>query len=801
MSKTLVAILYNTDEDEMHPNTVNLINQIPQGWGIRVMATRHALERSRINGKASALPELEAFSYLAQVDPDVQFVFLVNTAVDICRSSIIQMSVGIGTGQVISAHDPVVQKRPGWSNKRLAVVGPVGSGFNTLAQKIKLTQAESARPTMELADHRRERANMLFSPADVVDGACMLIRTESTDELKSHGFLFNEVGFEGMNGHKLTTLLASYGHKAVVAEGTFARHLKPTGESLDARSRLYSLKNNIFSGVSLIEGVLDATTLGSNIENLQAAKSLLRLVDEAYLAVSSRDAAAQFPADLRSRFKEVIITKGSPKDQWLDALNKMPEPQDGDRRWTLVLKPWETVEVGVDIETMSTLACHPNPSVRAYEFKVQHLWETQNQVRVGPEWQSFERRFFRRGEHDSHILGESGGQYHGYCPEVSPDGTRVANIRILSSRFKTASKRDAARALLLKEDKGLAPPVIPSQMHEHLSDENAVTIPLQSRPGIGLHMLFHQAEDPNNIARWMDELYGVLDASMLVWTGNAQVPNQLISRLTRFARSTFLKHPLNDHFASARNVGIEELFSQPKGGRLGWALFFDPDEWLMDPLEDSRTLVNMAGGSGSWGYLFQVLNHTPDGPHISESIRMSRLDSLGVMRMSGRVHESFSPVLQTLQAAGISPNIQKAPFLIGHSGMGIPRGKMEAKLQKYKRLLELEVEESPLNAGAWTALAAQLRHEGSLLGALECLERADSIAGDNSIFIRRELAAWHIAQAYAYHLESVRGVSQSHSGRSVAKAAMDKLRGMLPPAYPHLGVSAPTGAAPNPTDE
>jgi len=175
-----------------------------------------------------------------------------------------------------------------------------------------------------------------------------------------------------------------------------------------------------------------------------------------------------------------------------------------------------------------------------------------------------------------------------------------------------------------------------------------------------------------------------------------------------------------------------------------------------------------------YGFLFQTCNYRGDKPpSISDSVRMSRLER-GI-RMDGRVHEGFGDAWKRLQAQGIHPRLTYAPFIVQHRGMAFGPERMREKLDKYERLLRLELADRPENPGAWVSLAWHFFNDGAMDEGYECLRRGVACGG-TSYLPYREMAYWHLRQAQAMLDESIARLSDSHQW---AKSAHDLKRALL----------------------
>lgn len=418
-----------------------------------------------------------------------------------------------------------------------------------------------------------------------------------------------------------------------------------------------------------------------------------------------------------------------------------PTAEREGRLWCLRVEPGELVEqTGSDPAStrsfLHRICAHPSPSVSAYDVALLTLWDGPRSVREDAPWGDggtwkggpSEPRLFRVGASTS--IPSSAKD-----PAVAPEATRVANLRLYDARLI----REIDRGALLGLRRG---------------DEAVRLARASTATRIGLHVLCYEREAPEDLARWLDELHGLIDLSVLVWTGGDRVSDDVIDLAER-AGARLVRHPLNDDLAKARNTGIETIAANG----CAWALFVDPDEWLTDPRTDAIAIRRMAESDRA-GWLFQVANYVPAGePTISDSIRMS--STRPEMRMSGRVHEGFGAGIKAIQARGEHPRLAYARFVLQHRGMALGAERTAEKLAKYEALLRLELSENPENTGAWVSLAWHLDNDGHRELAEEAYRRALACAG-TAYLPFREVAVQRLREARVAMRECVERLTPDH---------------------------------------
>lgn len=430
-----------------------------------------------------------------------------------------------------------------------------------------------------------------------------------------------------------------------------------------------------------------------------------------------------------------------------------PTAANEHRLWALRIEPGELVEQTGDTPEstrafLRRICAHPSPVVAAYDVATLTLWDGPRSVREDPPWGDggswrggpSEPRLYRVGPDLVFTEGSPD-------PVAAPEAVRVANLRVYDVRLL----REVDRSALLGVRRS--------------GEEQVKLAQAPTRTRIGLHVLAYEREAPEDLARWLDELHGLLSYSVIVWTGAPTIPSEVIDLAER-AGAALVPHELRDHLAAARNVGIERVAA----ARCAWALFVDPDEWLTDPRADAIALRRMAESTRA-GWLFQVANYVESGePTISDSVRMS--STRPEMRMNGRVHEGFSDGIRAIQARGEHPRLTYARFVVQHRGMRLGASRTAEKLAQYDRLLRLELAENPRNPGAWVSLAWHLDNDGHRELAEEAFRRAVDCAG-TAYLPFREVAVQRLREARVALRECVERLTPDHQ---YARHATELLR-------------------------
>jgi glycosyltransferase involved in cell wall biosynthesis len=428
-------------------------------------------------------------------------------------------------------------------------------------------------------------------------------------------------------------------------------------------------------------------------------------------------------------------------------------------KWLLLIEPDELFDASVTPAYIARLVNHPDPQVLGYDCGLITHYNSLNQIRAdGSRGTSMEKgpsgvRLVRYIEGRTRPAIAANGHGVTISPLLSEESVRAANIRI--------RKLD----MLRPEDR----------LHVQETSESIAVYAYHNETRIGFHCLCYNRENLDDMGRWLDIATGLCDESVVVWT-DEEAPSTAWSMLFGFYGVKVVHHPLNDNLAAARNAGLDAL-----SDKLTWAWFIDPDEWFSEPLQDAKAIRRMAE-SVRYGYLFQTCNYRGDKPpSISDSVRMSRLQR-GI-RMDGRVHEGFGDSWKRLQAQGIHPRLVYAPFVVQHRGMAFSAERMREKLDKYERLLRLELADRPENPGAWTSLAFHLFNDGAMDEGYECLRRGVACGG-TSYLPYREMAYWHLRQAQSMLDQSIERLSDSHQWANSAKELRTALLKHVEPFQP-----------------
>ena len=415
--------------------------------------------------------------------------------------------------------------------------------------------------------------------------------------------------------------------------------------------------------------------------------------------------------------------------------------------WVWAVDHDEVVEDRVTRAHVDRILAHPDPMVRIWDFGWLNHWDSERLVRVDRPWgdggsYSGGMRGFRlwRVSNPTHyrriVAGTPNGLHCGNAPDHDILAKRVSGIRFrhlgyLRHEDRIRKHRRYTEVLDPNPDAFLT-----GGGYGHLIAEEGMQLsPFVAVDGIGLHMLAHDGEQPESIARQLDAYHGLVDDAVVVWTEDDPIGPGAVGSMIEFFGARVVHHPLDGHFAAARNAGIDAIAARADELGIGWAYFVDPDEYSQEAFAACVALRRMAECSDAWGWQIRFANQFVDGTASgSETIRMSRLHP--AMRMDGRIHEGFADAIESLQANGVHPQIRVAPFMMINPGLAREPAELQRKLDRYADALYRELAERPWNSSAWVSLGLQRANDGDTDGAEECYRRGVLFSGQRYLAFR-----------------------------------------------------------------
>lgn len=543
-----------------------------------------------------------------------------------------------------------------------------------------------------------------------------------------------------------------------------------------------------------------------------------------------------------SRFADAQLWKGASKpliiEQWHGEFNErdernyllgMAEKQEAD--WVLSVDHDEMLEPRCTRAHLERLMLHPDPAVQQWDLAFINHWENSRMYRIdrpwgdGGTWTGGMRgfRLYRVNTRAPRriLAGGHNGLHCGNIPGADAMGKRVSGLRFRHLGYVRVEDRYRKEKRYNVQDPNPDPLLVGGTSYAHITqDEGMMLAPFVAKNGIGLHILVYERESADDLGRLLDQLYGVVDEIVLVWTGqwsnhcqgwletttenNKRVkkandlvftlqewyqdgPSQEMACMAAHFGCKWVHHPLEGNLGAARNAGIQTLHGTPG---LGWALFVDPDEQLPDPAPVH--LRRMAESSECWGWMQRFINRFDDGGATqSESVRMSRLDDEGRMRLHGRVHESFAPAIRKLVEDGFGQIIRTSPFIMLNTGLARSPQEMQDKLEFYRQMTEEQLAENPNDPSAWITLGLYWLNEECLEAGRECLERAVACS-DQEYLPHRELGLLLMRMAQP-HFQAAAERMDGHSMQAPTRRIVEFIEKAAPPIK-QLGEMSAAGA-------
>lgn len=478
--------------------------------------------------------------------------------------------------------------------------------------------------------------------------------------------------------------------------------------------------------------------------------------------------------------KVTVWTQGFNERDERTACLQLAESMDAD--WVISIDADELFEDRLTRKHFDRAMMNPNPDVYAYNISWLNHWDSTRNVRL--DWPWGDQGKFEGGMNGQRLyrvnksipakidLGSPGTGLHcGNIPQVGynlgcvPMGARMRHLGYVRDidRFDRYKAYESM-------DPNPNPVLVGNTSYGHIIDDEGMTLrPYVPNNGVGLTMLCYEKTRSaflTEILRWT---YNISDETVLVWTGEWKEsdkkwankglskiqslkkwpktgPSAEMAELTAFYKVKWIHKPLNDNIAEARNAGFDALSEYIPNG-MSWALFLDPDESCGDWFKMGQCIRSMAEVTDGWGWLFKFHNILPNrGASYSERISMIRLDEHKTMRMNGRVHEGFENSTNAMRSMRINPKYRYCPVQMINVGLNQTEEDLYRKLKWYQSLLIKELEDNPLQPGAWVSLGLQYANDGDIEKSIQCMQRG-VLCADKSYLPFKELGTIYLRLA------------------------------------------------------
>lgn len=490
---------------------------------------------------------------------------------------------------------------------------------------------------------------------------------------------------------------------------------------------------------------------------------------------------------------------------WLGAFNERDERNAAQVRaeavadWILSVDHDEIPEATITRAHLDRLMNHPDPMVMRWDVAFATHWDSDRLVNVSIPWGDEGQytggmrgfRFYRAMGHRI-IAGGNNGLHCGNVPGADITGVRTAGITMRHYGYIDANDRNRKQQRYEIQDPNPNPQLIGGSSYGHITrGENLRMSAWSDATRVGLTMLAYEKESAEDYARIFDQLYGTVDEIVIVWTSEQEIPSDL-AQVFRLFRCIVIRHPLNADLRAARTAGIDHLRSltNPDGTQaINWALFLDPDE-RFEP-RFPVIVRRMSQTSDTFAWLFRFQNQHADGTASpSEAMRMVRIDLYDdqgkpLIYLSGRVHESFEDSVRRLADAGLKNIVRVCPSTLLNTGLNGGPEAMQRKLDHYRDLLVLDLQDDPRRASSWVSLGLYYDEMGAPVTAQECFRRAVAVAPASMFLAHRELGLSLIRMGAPYIGEAANRLPNNHPLRTRLEELLGALSEYAPPVPRH----------------
>ena len=672
-----------------------------------------------------------------------------------------------------------------------AGVGPISAQLRG-SQFVRLPEAVMAGGFADQCKWVAGKSGGNYGRCEVLDPEAFAL---SLPKLREVGGFDEEIGHLEWSLRDVCLRLRHAGHRTVAGSGAYASILDsswlspwtPTPGAFEGRTAYYAKHEGRTApdeqrlGVSYLVQPQSRQQLSMLSESL---RSLGDLPDALHVVIVShplgfldgdgpaveKTAAGRWLSGLNradmtgavsAMLKWVRKTTGLEREQiGISVIEEWPDPSylqassaaalgDLGATWVLSMSEWDLLHPEWNREIVGRLMAHPDPLVLSYNVGIIFPYGDMDTVRIDPPFgDGGSLKGDQDGSNDWRLFRVGSG------PLVA-DGGRLANLRLLN-----ISNRDAA----------WRPPNVPV--------DGAVISDLtrwRETSRVGLHMLAYDGENPEDVARWLDWMHGLVDATSIAWTNDLSERSQAVASLLElFGGQLWITedHGAERNFAGWRNTAINGL--ENAAPQCAWGVFIDPDEWVEHPVLDLLGFRRCVETSSRFAYLVSFQNHRGGGIATpSQCVRLHRLRH--GLRMRGRVHESFGDGLARLQEVYRRRGVARAPFKLQNRASSEPGAGAE-KMALYAQLIREELAENPRSCSHWIQLGWQYAAEGHHRHALECFDHAVEVSSDTTLLSWLERGMLHLRRSWADLEQAIRRLPPEHDRHEEVSRVLGFLR-------------------------
>lgn len=652
---------------------------------------------------------------------------------------------------------------------RIGMAGPAsnfvgGLQFVPDSQQLQLNKLDEFAKDF----HKMNPQNWVF--VSFISGFCLMVRREVIEEI---GLLDERFPVGGFEDNDFVVRALHAGWPAVIAGDTFIYHYG--SRTID--SPPFAEQNR---GISNWYIFFDKYRQG--LPRHQRLVACYRVKDAAAFLKASLDSAARFTEaavvmDTGSSDKTIEIAKRHPHvravAQWRGEKNERDErnaainlARELEPDWIISIDADEVFEKAFDREQAQRLMNVPDPQICAYGFHFFTFWDKKNWRQDGIFGSMMGYRMFRNIPHLNIQMGTKEGLHCGNIPTLPIDARRITSFRIKHMGYDTPKIRKKKYEFYSKIDSEPNPLLVGSTSYRHLVSDAVSLRPWNEKCGVSLCMIVKNED--YNLFRFLGQQNGWNEVVMVDTGSNdhsIEVAEAFGVRVVPFEWT--------DSFADARNA----VKAQAKGS---WILHLDPDE-VLD--QSAQMKVRRMIEDPPDGYLVYVSNPQHDGRVvISESIRLFR--NLPELKYSGRVHESFDPVLQKRHK---DLRMITAPFNIVHQGYLKTPDDVQDKLDNYERLNRLQMRDDPNDPRPYYNLALHMLNEEEYAEGERLLLQAAEKSGQ-FYQPRKELGLLHLRKAQKHLAACVEVIPKHNPAREQLNQMAQTILGWLGHSDVRVGV-------------